>query len=58
MSFINDLIQEMNSVPLYSQTDEQTGEKFKTIRCDTMCDIITVLLAKYNLEEKIDDDLS
>ena len=58
MSFIKELMEEMNSVPLYSQTDEKTGETFKTIRCDTVCDIISVLLDKYNLEEKIKDDLS
>lgn len=52
MSFIDDLIKEMNEVPLYTLTDEKSGETFKAIRCDTVCDIITVLMAKHNLEEK------
>lgn len=51
MSFIEDFVQELNKVPTYDV------EGFKTIRCDLVCDILTVLIDKYGLEERINDDL-
>lgn len=47
MSFFKDLIDDMNSVPLYEI--EENGQKYKAIRCDIVCDIITVLLNKYGV---------
>ena len=55
MSFIEDFVDEMNKVQTYEiQDGEQT---FKTIRCDLVCDILTVLFDKYDLERGINDDL-
>ena len=55
MGFFKDLIDNMNAVPLYEI--EEDGKKYKTIRCDTVCDIITVLIDKYNIGAD-EDDLS
>lgn len=53
MSFVEDLISEMNQVKIYDVVDD--GKIIKTISCETVCDIITVLMAKYGLEAQ--DDL-
>ena len=55
MSFIEDLVNQMQTVKTYDVVDN--GEKIKTIKCETVCAIITVLLDKYGLEERIHDDL-
>lgn len=55
MSFVEDLISEMNEVKTYDVTDGDNT--YKTIRCDLVCDIITILLHKYGLTERINDDL-
>ena len=55
MSFIDDLVTEMSKVKTYDVTD---GDKtIRTISCATVCDIITVLFDKYNMEERLYDDL-
>ena len=55
MSFIEDLMKELNELPTYEIKTET--ESFKAIRCDTVCDLLTVLFDKYRLEERINDDL-
>lgn len=50
MNFVEDLIQEMNKVPLY-ETVNKDGQMIKTIECSVVCDIITVLMAKYQIGE-------
>lgn len=47
MSFIEDLIKEMNKVKLYDVNDN--GKQIKTIECSVVCDIITILLDKYGI---------
>lgn len=54
MTFIKDFIEEINKVPTYEVDDGEN--KFKTIRCDLVCDILTVLLDKYGIGES--DDIS
>ena len=52
MSFVEDLIQEMNKVKLY---DVEDGDrKIKTIECGLVCDIITVLMDKHGIGEDND----
>lgn len=53
MSFIEDLTQEMNKVRLYDI--EEDGKIKRTIECDVVCSIITVLLDKYGIG--VSDDL-
>lgn len=53
MDFVQDLVAEMNKVELYDV--EKDGKKIKTIECGLVCDIITVLLDKYNIG--VDNDL-
>jgi len=53
MSFVEDLINEMNQVQIYDVN--VNGKTVKTISCETVCDIITVLMDKYGLE--VNDDL-
>ena len=48
MNFVEDLIQEMNQVSLYDAVNKD-GQLIKTIECSVVCDIITVLLNKYNI---------
>lgn len=55
MSFIEDLISDMNEVKTYDVTDGENT--YKTIRCDLVCDIVTILFHKYGLEERLHDDL-
>lgn len=43
---INELVQEMNKVMIYNTLDEK-GKIVKTIRCDVVCAILTVILDKY-----------
>ena len=43
---INDLLKEMNEVVLYDVVD-QNGNNIKTIKCDTICAILTIVLDKY-----------
>ena len=50
MNFVEDLIQEMNRVPLYEAVNKD-GQIIKTIECSVVCDIITILLDKYNIGE-------
>lgn len=52
MSFMEDLINEMNKVPLYEVVDKD--KPIKTIECSVVCDIITVLLDKYGIGESND----
>ena len=52
MSFIDDFIDELNKVPTYEIDDD--GKKFKAIRCDLVCDILSVLLDKYEIGENDD----
>ena len=47
MSFIEDLISEMNQVKVYDVIDND--KVVKTIECSVVCDIITVLLDKYGI---------
>ncbi len=55
MSFMEDLIKEMNKVELYDvHKDDRT---IKTIECSLVCDIISILFDKYGLEGAINDDL-
>ena len=56
MSFIEDFIKTINTVPTY-EVKKEDGTTVKTIRCDTVCDILTVLFDKYGFEEKMHDDL-
>ena len=53
MSFVEDLISEMNKVKVYDVVDED--KVVKTIECSVVCDIITVLLDKYGIG--VDNDL-
>ena len=53
MSFVEDLISEMNKVKVYDVVDND--KPIKTIECSVVCDIITVLLDKYGIE--VDNDL-
>lgn len=55
MSFIEDLTKEMSKVKLYDVTDND--KTFKTISCETVCAIITTLFDKYDMEERLQDDI-
>lgn len=54
MSFIEDLITELNKVKLYDVDDN--GKQVKTVECSVICDIINILLDKYGMGG-INDDL-
>lgn len=48
MSFLEDLVSEMNKVKIYDVVDKD--KVVKAIECSVVCDIITILLDKYGLE--------
>lgn len=55
MSFIEDFIKELNQLPIYDVTTEE--KTVKTVECALVCDLLTVLFDKYDLEGVINDDL-
>lgn len=54
MAFIDEFIEELNKVPTY--TIDNGKDQVITIRCDLVCDILTILLDKYGIGES--DDIS
>ena len=56
MNFIQDFIAEINKLPLYDNVDKE-GHQVKTIEVGLVCDLLTVLIDKHGLEERIYDDL-